>query len=299
VNGISEVTRRDIFDELRLTNVSWSGRLPEDDFLTRIFDLGALPSDDRRCSNMASDLHMHRHNFSDWPDDWVYDDARLNLLRCDDDVFLRFLCEMVHPLVRSDDDERERLVRTFNTHLSRDGYEIAPYRYVSGKPVYAGRVRLAGASDVPVAAKRVADELGSAHVAAQVTRMETSVRNDPPLAIGSAKEFLETMCKGILSKRGVLLGGGEDLPKLLKLTRDQLKIDDGDPNGATRKILNGLATAVQGIAEIRGMHGTGHGPHPDAAVAQAELARLTVAAAVAVGTFLLDVHRKNEPAELV
>ena len=34
MNEISEITRRDIFDYLRIHNVNWSGRLSELDFLT-------------------------------------------------------------------------------------------------------------------------------------------------------------------------------------------------------------------------------------------------------------------------
>src|SRR5271166_1793321 len=109
-NTISEVTRRDLFDELRLQNVRWSGRLADSDFLARIFDLKKLPSYDHRHKDMAGDIFMHREHFIDWEDDWVYDDARLNLLRCSDETFLNFLCEIVHPIVRPDQDDPAKLV---------------------------------------------------------------------------------------------------------------------------------------------------------------------------------------------
>lgn len=39
---ISEITRRDIRDELRLRNTQWSGRLDEVEFLSRLYPLQAL-----------------------------------------------------------------------------------------------------------------------------------------------------------------------------------------------------------------------------------------------------------------
>ncbi len=293
-NSISEVTRRNIFDELRLCDVNWSGRLAEDEFLSRIFDLSDLPSNDHRCPNMASDIFMHRQNFLDWSDDWVFDDSRLNLLRCEDETFLLFLCEMVSPIVRQDEKARDQLLTLFNKHLAVDGYEIAPHRYISGRPVFAARERFHGVADVPVAAKEAVDVLESNHIAMQVTRMEASVQSDPPLAIGTAKEFLETICKGILAERDVLLNGTENMPKLVKLTRDSLGIEDVDPNSAVKKVISGLANAAQGVAELRGKMGTGHGPHPQAAMAQPELARLIVGASVTTGVFLLEMHRKSQ-----
>lgn len=193
---ISEVTRRGLFDELRLSGVNWSGRLGEADFVGRIFDLAQLLSHDHRVQGMAGDINMHRERFYDWPDDWVYDDSRLNLLRAPDELFLRFLCEMVHPIVRPDEGEAAALVDTFNRHLAADGFEIAPRTYISGKPIYAGRPRFQSPQAVTGEGRRVADALASDQVAAQITRMEASIESDPALAIGSAKEFLETLCKG-------------------------------------------------------------------------------------------------------
>jgi hypothetical protein len=92
--SISEITRRNIFDALRLNQTNWHGRLTETEFLSRIFDLNQLSSTDGRFKNMASDIVQHRYNNLDWEDDWIYDDHRLNLLKCEDPQFLQFLYEM-------------------------------------------------------------------------------------------------------------------------------------------------------------------------------------------------------------
>ncbi len=41
-------------------------------------------------------------------------------------MFLRFLCETLHPVVRTDPEEIERLRQGYNLLLSNDGYEIVP-----------------------------------------------------------------------------------------------------------------------------------------------------------------------------
>lgn len=50
----------------------------------------------------------------------------------------------------------------------------------------------------------------------QITRMEAATQNDPELAIGTAKEFIETICKTILAERSVPFAKDEKLPKLVK-----------------------------------------------------------------------------------
>lgn len=291
---ISEITRRDIFDRLRLNNVDWSGRLSESAFLSRLYDLKALPTTDRRCATMYDDVVQHRENWDDWNGrDWVYDDARLNLLRCPDAEFLRFLCETVHPIVRVDELEAQALAADFNVLLARDGYEIAVKARLSGRSIYAG-VRRIQADAVVRDARRVAATLQSDYVMAQITRMETSVLADPGLAIGSAKEFVETICKGILRERAVSLTGNEDLPKLFKLTREALDLAaDARTEETLRRTTMALATLVQGIAELRGQLGTGHGADPAAGAPAHEVAAFAVRTATALGVFLYEMHVKT------
>ena len=91
---ISQITRRDLVDAILVEKVNWAGRLEEPEFLLRLFDLSALPSTDSRFPDAAGDIWQHRiNNPQDWEDDWVFYDRRFNLLNCDDEVLLRFLCE--------------------------------------------------------------------------------------------------------------------------------------------------------------------------------------------------------------
>ena len=136
-NEISEVTRRAIMDFMSASNVAWAGRLAEDDFLSRLYDLTAMPSTDHRLRTAASDIHQHRVNWDDWDDDWVFHDSRFNLLRAPDDEFLRFLCETVHPVVRPGTEDARELVAAYDQELAADGWTLIEARQISGKPVFA------------------------------------------------------------------------------------------------------------------------------------------------------------------
>lgn len=140
-NEISEVTRRKIADRLLLENVAWAGRLEEDDFLSRLYNLDDLPSFDGRYRTARGDISKHRVLNLDWEDDWVFSDSRFDLLHSGDDEFLRFLAETVHPLVRSDPNETRTLISLYNEYLQADGWELKQIQEISGHPVFGpGRV---------------------------------------------------------------------------------------------------------------------------------------------------------------
>lgn len=135
-NSISEVTRRAIIDHLTLSGIDWSGRLQEDEFLGRLYDLSSMPSTDYRMRNAAGDIRQHRVNWDDWSDDWVFTDPRFNLLHGPDEDFLRFLCETVHPVVRPNKNEAFELVEMYNGNLRVDGWHLLEVNNISGKPVF-------------------------------------------------------------------------------------------------------------------------------------------------------------------
>ncbi len=291
--------RRNIIDAISVGKWSWSGRFDEVEFLSRLFDLKKLPSKDYRYNTAAEDIWKHRIMNSDWSDDWVFYDDRLDIFRGPDERFLRFLCEMVHPVVRPDAEEAARLVELFNEHLSSDGWEIVEATRISGKPVYAARPLVSGSGVSVKAAKEVAFTLDAAYVSQQITRMESAINTDPELAIGTAKEFLETVCKTILSERAVQYDKDETLPKLVKLTVSELKIvPDELPDAehaaeSVRVLLKNLSAIGHHLAELRNPFGTGHGKDAKHVGLQPQHARLAVGAASTLGVFLFECHREG------
>ena len=105
---VTQVIRRGIIDYLTASNISWSGRLEETEFLARLYDLANKPSRDGQFANAAGDIFQHRIRNYDWSDDWVFYDPRFSLLHGPDEDFLRFLAETIHPVVRPDPSEATR-----------------------------------------------------------------------------------------------------------------------------------------------------------------------------------------------
>lgn len=136
---ISGATRRDIIDTFATNQVHWAGRLDDLTFLSRLYDLQKLPSKDHRYQTASRDIWMHRVNFNDWPDDWVFYDDRFDLLWVGDKQFLAFLCETLHPVVRPNPQEAMNLADEFNKHLRNDGWELFPKGELSGRPIFGAR----------------------------------------------------------------------------------------------------------------------------------------------------------------
>lgn len=293
---ISQLTRRDIVDALVAEKVNWCGRLEEPEFLSRLFDLDSLPSTDARFDNARGDIWQHRINNFDWDDDWLFYDSRFGLMNGDDEVFLRFLCETLHPVVRSDATETDRLCQMFNQHLRNDGFQLVERTRLSGKPVYVGRYVGVIATPGLGAARETLAGTDPGYVAQQITRMDAAVINDPGLAIGTAKELVETCCKTILTDRGVAFSKNADLPELVKLTSKELELTPDDIPEKTKaadtikRLLSNLATITQGVAELRNHYGTGHGKLAGAKGLQPRHAKLAVGAASTLAVFLAETH---------
>lgn len=295
---ISEITRRDIIDEIAAQGIKWSGRLEECEFLSRLYDLSSLPSTDPRFSDATGDILQHRvKNPRDWDDNWVFYDPRFNLINGDDEIFLNFLCESIHPIVRQDVWDIERICGLYNSFLINDGFQLIETTRISGKPIYSGRHT--GIIDVPgiAAARESLNWADGTYVAQQITRMESAVIEDPSLAIGTAKELIETCCKTILNERGVPFEEKKlDFPQLVRLTFKNLKLtrDDIDSEAKASKtiknILSSLGTISDSIAELRSDYGTGHGKTANTKGLSSRHAKLAVGAAATLAVFLVETH---------
>src|SRR4029077_5119829 len=98
--------------------------------------------------------------------------------------FLRFLSELVHPLVRPDQEEARGVVDSLNAHLRRDGFEIVQVQEISGRAIYGGKK--IGAAPMPALAA-AKEKIDAKYIHKQIRRMEEAIEVDPELAIGTAK----------------------------------------------------------------------------------------------------------------
>jgi len=296
---ISQITRRDIIDAIAVENISWSGRLEEPEFLSRLYNLSSLPSDDSRFKDAAGDIWQHRINNLDWDDDWVFYDSRFNLMNGDDDLFMAFLCETIHPVVRSDPAEAKRLCQLYNEYLRNDGFQVVEKTRMSGRPIYSGRFVGVGIIPAISAAKATLGGTDLGYLSQQITRMETAVENDPSLAIGTAKELVETCCKTILKTRNIEFSRSADIPELIKLTAKALELTPDDiPDKAKavetiKRLLSNLAAITQGVAELRNHYGTGHGKIASHKGLGSRHAKLAVGAASTLAVFLAETHNEK------
>lgn len=175
----------------------------------------------------------------------------------------------------------------FQQQLGREGYE---YRDGTIVPITTA-ARLADA-------KLIAEQFDAAHITDQIKRIEASIDIDPALAIGTAKELVESCFKTILRERNVEYGK-EDLPQLGKKAFAAMRLLPEDvPDSAkgartVKVLLSNLATVVQGLAELRGLYGTGHGRDGRSRGVSARHARLAVGAATALVTFAFQTHLEN------
>jgi hypothetical protein len=148
--------------------------------------------------------------------------------------------------------------------------------------------------------KTHAVNFNASYLAEQIRRLEESVEKDPELAIGTAKELVETCCKTILEQRGKPIPGTPDVPTLTKATLRELKlVPEGVPEAArgadtVRRLLSNLGTIGHTLAELRGLYGTGHGKHGKASGLETRHAKLAVGACSTLATFLFETHKANE-----
>lgn len=292
--------RVNVLDGLRLENVAWNGQLDDVEFLSRLFDLQQLPSTDSRYKDAAGDIWQHRYNNDDWERDWVFTDSRFRLIDGPAEQFLRFLCEVVHPVVRPDRDEALKLVLHFNDQLRLAGWELYEEERIAGRSRFSYRLLRSSSSRAVLRAKTVADALNAGWMAKEIERLENAVDRDPALAIGTAKELVETCCKSILTKRGIPFTKSDDLGDLTKkLTKELQLVPEGITDATKgaeniRMILRNLTQLTNNLAQLRGLYGTGHGRDGQHRGLQPRHARLAVASAVAFIDFVSETFRHRE-----
>jgi Abortive infection C-terminus len=145
----------------------------------------------------------------------------------------------------------------------------------------------------------IAKVFDAAYMDQQIGRMWKSVDSDPELAIGTAKELIETCCYTILAERGKPVQGKPEIPALTKATLKELKLVPEDvPDAAKgretiKRLLSNLGTVVQGLAELRGLYGSGHGKEGRTRSLKPRHAKLAVGAAATLATFLFETHKER------
>lgn len=133
----------------------------------------------------------------------------------------------------------------------------------------------------------------------QIARLRDSVNDDPGLAIGTAKEMLETSCKTILEDCGVVVDPSWEVGELLKRTRKELKLIPDDIPAAAKgaeaikRLLSNLGQVGIGLSELRNLYGSGHGRSGHAKGLTPRHARLAVGAVSTLVLFLFETYQER------
>jgi hypothetical protein len=99
-----------------------------------------------------------------------------------------------------------------------------------------------------------------------LTRIQRALPIDPELAIGSAKELIESTAKLVLDERGVTYNKGDDVVALIHRSQESIGLSPAkapsaglDDGNSIKRILGGASSVAIGVAELRNQYGTGHG----------------------------------------
>ena len=207
------------------------------------------------------------------------------LLRVYDAILAHCEAHIANPGEYSDVSTLKRKYDKLTGCLRRDGYEFTD-----------GRLRPKGSHTMLRHLTGTATELDAEYLAAQIDRLGAASEVDPDLAIGQAKELVETCCKTILEAVGDSEFDRLDLVPLVKRTMRHLQLlpedvsDSAKGTKTIKAVLGNLAMISQGMAELRNLYGTGHGKHGAHKGLPARHARLAVGAATTLTTFLFDTH---------
>lgn len=147
----------------------------------------------------------------------------------------------------------------------------------------------------------ILEPINGENIAKQLSRINNSVDSDPALAVGTAKELIESVAKTILNERNIPFPKNATVAELIKKVRTELELmpDDIDDNvrGAEviKQMLSNLGNIAQVMSELRNLYGTGHGKSADAKGITPRHARLAVGAASTLVNFLYETHlERNE-----
>jgi hypothetical protein len=126
-------------------------------------------------------------------------------------------------------------------------------------------------------------------------RIQRAILDDPALAIGCAKELIESTAKAVLLERGEPVNESDDVPALVFQAQQVLYVHPSlaspgpDGTDAVKKILGGTVTVTAGLAELRNRgYGTGHGASGKRVGLTARHAHLAVNASITWCQFMLD-----------
>lgn len=252
--------------------------------ITDEFDSADVPFDSEYSPPVSGqrrtlvEQYYHAINFSSWHD-------TQKVLRVYETVLSHLEDRINNPLWGAPNEDAKRTFPTLVSLLKKDGFNYSD-----------GKITLIAHNPAIESLSKSATTFDSNILRQQIDRIQTSIEEDPDLAIGTAKELIETVCKTILADYGLSIELNWDVPRLVKEVRGTLKLVPEDiPESARgaetiKRILANLGQIAQGLSELRNLYGTGHGKDGQFKGLNSRHARLAAGCATTLAVFLFETH---------
>ena len=272
--------------------IKWNGELSEIEFIKRVCNTSSIPVLDSRCKSFDEEYSRHRVRNDDWDDSFFFADDRLPYKNATTHEVIRIVCEIFHPEVRNENGCWRKIMESIGNLLEKDGFEFYKCGSISGRDVYGiQRITFLDSNlTINSGLLKIEEAIGSEYIRKAVKKALESASSDSLLAIGHAKELVETTCKFILGELRIDYSN-KDFPALSKFTREKLGVERNKKNEhipGVAKIMSGLSNIVDGMAELRNNYGTGHGKDPSFRQLPIRYGLLAVSAANSYIEFLLE-----------
>lgn len=159
-----------------------------------------------------------------------------------------------------------------------------------------GYVTLAGAS---LAAKTLADYLNAgdfASVEAEFDRALNQLESDPHAAITAASSIIEALCKTYIETFGLDMPANQSIAPVWRTVQTHLGLNiDATLRDDQKRILQGLASIVDGVGSHRTHIGSAHGRGLNPPTIGVPEARLAVNAAHSLVIFVMELWHSQQP----
>lgn len=155
---------------------------------------------------------------------------------------------------------------------------------------------------IDIQEKSIQQYLDSEYVLSKVNLMKSMVKTNTDLALGSAKELLEIVCKSILSEKKISYTDDMTLSKLFKETINSVGILESSSasnkeqaDRSIRQILSGLNSVIQGVSELRNGYGSGHGKEASFKRLEPQYVEFVVSIVSNIVVFILQINGETTP----
>lgn len=294
---ISFYSKRDIKDLLINGDFNYYGRQSEIQFLSYFVDIYNLPSDDSRYETMEEDIIQHTINNDDWANDWIFEDRRINLFR-DEQLFVEFVERIFHPEVRENESQWKPYLEEINKILKNDNLILVAAESISGRSIY--KIEAIDSNKlINTYSEEIKVKFSSDYINSQIDIMLANVEHNPNIAIGKAKELIESTAKTILDEMDIEYKKDIDFTPLVKKVIEELDLSasqqdkDKEEGRIAAKILGNFSGVSQSMSELRNAYGDGHGKTKSFKSLPPRYARLAIGTATTVVYFLWDTYQER------